>query len=182
MLSIYLSMVETDEERDLVTRIYTHFERMMYKIALGILKNPQDAEDAVSEAFIRIIKNLDKISGLDKEKCKGFVIIVIRNVAIDVYKKRKKDEHLNIDEAYDISGGDVENDFLEKYDTDVIHNAINSLKDEYRDIITMRYLYDMTINDISTMIGMTYDGTNKRLHRAEQSLFKIISEVDYVKQ
>ncbi|MBP1535716.1 MAG: transposase, partial [Ruminococcus sp.] len=41
---------------------------------------------------------------------------------------------------------------------------------------------NMTINDISTMIGMTYDGTNKRLHRAEQSLFKIISEVDYVKQ
>ena len=67
MLSIYLSMVETDEERDLVTRIYTHFERMMYKIALGILKNPQDAEDAVSEAFIRIIKNLDKISMIKRK-------------------------------------------------------------------------------------------------------------------
>lgn len=59
MLSFYLSMVETDEERDLVTRLYYTYERMMYKIALGILKNPHDAEDAVSEAFIRLIKNLD---------------------------------------------------------------------------------------------------------------------------
>ena len=177
MLSFYLSMVETDEERDLVTRLYYTYERMMYKIALGVLKNPHDAEDAVSEAFIRLIKNLDKVSDVGSVKCKGFVIIVIKNVSIDMYNKRKQDEHLDIDEAYDISGGNVEEDFIEKYDADVIHNTINSLKDEYRDILTMRYLYDMTIDDISHIVGMTYDGTNKRLHRAEQSLLSKLSEV-----
>lgn len=177
MLSFYLSMVETEEERNLVTKLYYTYEQMMYKIALGILKKPQDAEDAVSEAFIRLIKNINKVSDVGSDKCKGFIIIVIRNVSIDMYKKRKKNEYLDIDEAYDISGGNVEEDFINKYDADVIHNTINSLKDEYRDIITMRYLYDMTIDEISCIVGMTYDGTNKRLHRAEQSLYKKLSEV-----
>lgn len=179
MLSFYLSMVETEEERDLVTRLFNLYERKMYTIAFGILKNKQDAEDAVSESFIKLINNLDKVSDIDSSKCKGFIAIVVKNTAIDIYNKRKKDIHSDIDVAYDLSGGTVEEDFLKGFDYVEIHNAINMLKDEYKQALTLRYFYDMKIEDIAKIIGITYDGTLKRIKRAEQSLYKVLSEMNY---
>ena len=54
MLSLYLSMVETDDEREFVTKLYQTYRQRMYNLAYGILNNKHDAEDAVSTAFIRI--------------------------------------------------------------------------------------------------------------------------------
>lgn len=179
MLSFYLSLVETEEERDLVTRLFNLYERKMYVIAYGILNNKQDAEDAVSESFIKLINNLDKISDINSSKCKGFITIVVKNTAIDIYNKRKKDIHSDIDEAYDLSGGDVEEDFLKDFDCESIHNAVNMLKDEYKQALTLKYFYDMKIDDIAKIIGITYDGTLKRIKRAEQSLYKTLSEMNY---
>ena len=179
MLSFYLSLVETEEERDLVTRLYNMYERKMYVIAYGILKNKQDAEDAVSESFIKLINNLDKVSDINSSKCKGFITIVVKNTAINIYNKHKKDIHPDIDEAYDLSGGDVEEDFLKGFDYESIHNAVNMLKDEYKQALTLKYFYDMKIDDIAKIIGITYDGTLKRIRRAEQSLYKTLSEMNY---
>ncbi len=179
MLSLYLSMVETDEERDLVTSLFNLYERKMYVIAYGILNNKQDAEDAVSESFIKLINNLDKISDIESPKCKGFITIVVKNTAIDVYNKRKKHIHSDIDEAYDLSGGDVEEDFLRDFDYESIRRAVGLLKEEYRQALTLKYFYEMKIEDIAKIIGITYDGARKRISRAEQGLCKMLSEVNY---
>lgn len=61
MLSLYLSMVETDEQRTFIEELYKNYERKMYGVAFGILHNKHDAEDAVHSAFIRIIENVEKI-------------------------------------------------------------------------------------------------------------------------
>ncbi len=177
MLSLYLSMVETEEERDLVTELYNTYEHMMYKIAFGILKNKQDAEDAVSESFIKVIKNLDKISGIDENKRKGFLVIVAKNAAIDIYNKRKHDEHLDLDDAVAISGGDVEEEVFERYDIEVLHTHINSLKVEYSEVLSLKYFYGMSNDEISQITGLTYAGASKRLQSAKRALYAGLTEV-----
>ena len=62
MLDILLSMVETDDDKELVTRLFETYRQRMYNLAYGILQNNHDAEDAVSNAFIRLMNNLHKIS------------------------------------------------------------------------------------------------------------------------
>ena len=53
MLSIYLSMVETDEQRTFIEQLYKTYERKMYGAAFDILHNKHDAEDAVHSAFVQ---------------------------------------------------------------------------------------------------------------------------------
>ena len=55
MLSLYLSMVETDEQRTLVEQLFFDYEQIMFRTAFAVLHNEHDSEDAVHEAFIRII-------------------------------------------------------------------------------------------------------------------------------
>ena len=84
-------MVETEEQRSLVEQIYHDYEQTMYHAAFAVLHNKQDAEDAVHEAFVRLITNIDRLAAIEKKKQKSFVIIVTRNIAIDTYRRRQRE-------------------------------------------------------------------------------------------
>ena len=51
MLAIYLSMLETNEEKNQFEQLYIKYKQDMYAVAYGILKNKEDAEDAVHQSF-----------------------------------------------------------------------------------------------------------------------------------
>lgn len=54
MLYIYLSALDTDEEKDYFEELYLQYRHKMYGIAYSILHNEQDSEDAVHQAFLKI--------------------------------------------------------------------------------------------------------------------------------
>mgnify|MGYP002084514187 FL=1 len=66
MLMIYLSMLDTEEDKDIFIVLHGEYSQMMYKKAYYILKDSALAEDVVQESFIRILKNFDKVI---KKKC-----------------------------------------------------------------------------------------------------------------
>ncbi len=68
----------------------------MFKVANSILKNTFDAEEAVNEAFLRIAINFSKVSEANQHKARKFAVITVRNVAIDIYNKKKGYEAENI--------------------------------------------------------------------------------------
>ena len=76
MLSIYLSMVETEEEKDLVTDLYNTYKQILFDVSMSILHNTADAEDAVQESFIRIIKNITKIDDVNSLGTKAFCVVI----------------------------------------------------------------------------------------------------------
>ena len=51
---IYLSMIDTPEDRSKFERLYIEYRDVMYHVAYKILNNEQDAEDAVHQAFVKI--------------------------------------------------------------------------------------------------------------------------------
>ncbi len=61
MLVYYLQMMDTPEEKIRFEQIYLNYRGLMYRVAEGVLHNCQDAEDAVYNAFLRIIKQFNKL-------------------------------------------------------------------------------------------------------------------------
>ena len=61
---LYLQMLETPEEKSLFEQIYLEYRGLMYHVAYEILHNDQDAEDAVHQAFVKIVENIKKIVGV----------------------------------------------------------------------------------------------------------------------
>ena len=172
MLDILLSMVETDDDKELVTRLFETYRQRMYNIAYGILQNNQDAEDAVSNAFIRIMNNLHKISDPESSKTRGYVAIVTKNAAIDVYNERKKHIHDDIDELNIASDQNMEAIIIDKYDHEVVDNAIGRLNENYRNILILRYYYDLPLANIAQALGISENAVKHRLYRAQESLAK----------
>ncbi len=58
---LFLTMIDSDEDKSKFEVIYENYRNLMFFVAKKILYSDSDAEDAVQDAFIRIINNLDKI-------------------------------------------------------------------------------------------------------------------------
>lgn len=61
MLSFYLSALESAADKEDFRALYRRYHGVMERTALAILQDPRDAEEAVQEAFIRVIENFSKI-------------------------------------------------------------------------------------------------------------------------
>ena len=176
MLSMYLSMVETEEQRGMVGRLYIDQKQTMYHTAFAILKNKQDAEDAVHEAFLRIITNIDKLSEIGSEKIKSFVIIVVKNIAIDIYRKRLQITTVDASEDDDTDISEVERKVLESSEYDILNKVVGMLPETQRNVLILKYYHDMTTADISAMLGVTASAVRTRICRAERKLAKLLEE------
>ena len=63
-----------EKEQEKLKLLYDIYEQPMYRIAYAILHHTEQAEDAVSDAFLRILKNLKKIGDVRSEKTKHYII------------------------------------------------------------------------------------------------------------
>lgn len=66
--------------------------------ANNILNDKYLSEDVVHEAFLRIIDNIDKVEHLDSQKTRGFIFTIVKNIAIDKYRKRKRENYISYNE------------------------------------------------------------------------------------
>ena len=82
MLNLYLLMIDSTDDKNKLELIYNQYKNLMLNRAYDILKDRGLAEDAVHNAFIRILKNLDKISEINCPKTKSFVVVIVENVSI----------------------------------------------------------------------------------------------------
>lgn len=68
MFIIFLSAL-SDSERDLVNQIFKEYNMKLYHISFSILHSQQDAEDALAQAFLKIIDHIDRIKKYHVTKC-----------------------------------------------------------------------------------------------------------------
>ena len=83
-------MVETEEEKDLVTELYNTYKQILFNVSMSILHNTADAEDAVQETFVRIISNLSKIDCANEKRSNAYIFVVTRNICYDILRKKHK--------------------------------------------------------------------------------------------
>ena len=69
---IYLQMIESEEDKSKFIEIYNQYKYLMFSVANRILKNEYDAEDAVHQAFVSIIDNLNKVISGEEEDTEFF--------------------------------------------------------------------------------------------------------------
>ena len=155
--------------------IYKEYSGLMYSKAFSILKNQSDAEDAVSDAFLRLLKNRNKIEDPYSNKTKSFAMIITENCAIDIYRKRKRLNEVELDEEiqekvsqdigiYDYSG---ENRVTEQ---------IMRLSPKYRNILILKYVHGFDYSEIAEFLNVTETNARKIGQRAKDKLEKYCRE------
>ena len=165
---IYLQIVETAEERSKLEAIYTEYRDMMYRVAFSVLHNREDAEDAVHYAFVSLAENIIKISDVNCPKTAGYIVTIVENKAIDIY--RRKQNHPQVEYIDEIVGIQVE------YEADdELTACILKLPARQRSVILLKYSQGYTTREIAKILGITEANTQKIEYRAKKKL-KILCE------
>lgn len=178
MLSIYLSVIDTQEKRNEFLLIYKLHSSLMYNIAYKILKNKTSAEDAVQEAFLAVAKNMDKISDAESLKTRNYLIMIVRNYALKIYNHNKDDSWYEISEEFIADGQDIEMQTESKDVCKKIFEIIKTLDSSYSDMLMLRFYYDLSEQEIAEQLNITLQNVRTRLSRARKKLKERLKEAD----
>ncbi len=174
MLLFYLSLIDTEEEKSKFEKLYYDYKALMKYIAFDILKDEQLAEDAVHNAFIKLTNYLDKIDDTDCHKTKGFIVIVIRSVAKDMYRRRKRELEFSINE--DITYRVSDEFSLTSFDVGEIVSKIETLPEIYKDVLILKYIQEIENSEIADVLNIKQATVRKRLERAKIMLAELLEK------
>ena len=180
MLQFYLSLLDSEEDHELFTKMYTENLDYMRKIAYGILKSHEKAEDAVQEAFLRIIESFNKFHNISCPKTRSFCVNVCRNVSYNMYNKDKKFTEVEFDEAieYNSDRNQVEDEILDKASVELFVEKLMSLSKIYRDVMYLYCFDNMSVKEIAYIMNIPAETVKKRIQRARSKLAELIEEGD----
>ena len=154
------------------------FEAMMlphmdaaHNLARWLLRNEQDAQDIVQEAYLRAFKSF---SGFHGSNGRPWLLTIVRNTAYTLLKKnRAADLTTTFDEEIHASGHESVSPaaILEhSEDAQLMKNVMNQLPAEFREILTLRHQESLSYNEIGEILKIPVGTVMSRLARARTKL------------
>lgn len=171
---LFFLIVLTSEEEDLIKSLYENEQIKMYSIALNILQQPDDAEEAVQEAFLRITDKIGRISQLPCPERVPFCVVIVKNVSKNMRRDRKPT--VNMEDVENIlldMDSDPQQDFFANADSEHLAQCIKELSPPERDLILMKWGKDMGYRQIGEIMGISEETAKKRGQRALKQLRRI---------
>ncbi len=171
MLAFYLSLVQTPQEKEKVEQLYHTYRHVMKYIALELLRNETLAEDAVHDAFIRLIRHLGGIADVASQKTRSFVCIVARSAAMDVLRAEKKQTTVSIDE---VAEPGYTPDPCAAMEMRSLLAALEQLPVNHKDILSLKVYHGLSDGRIADLLGLNAATVRKRLQRARAALADLV--------
>ena len=176
-----IQSLETDEQRKTAADIFEMYHNAMYWTAFRILQNTADAEDAVMKAAENICVNIDSFPGLEEREEKLLVSAIVRNAAIDIYRRKAKTDILNgADFLFsDEESVTIENQLPEMFpeeDFGILQKHVVKLKEKYKIILMMKYRECLSNTEIAKHLGIPASTVDTHLDRAKKELKRLAEE------
>lgn len=169
MLSFFLAVLESDADRQMFTAIYDQYHSQMERVAIKILKKQSDAEDAVQNAFMQVIRHFEKIYQIPCENLPFWLISIVKNEAYMILRKNKKVVPLEDWSCFSKKAADV-------MDYAALVELFSELPDTYRQVLEMKVILGYTDAEISARLGITETAVSTRASRGRKLLREILEK------
>lgn len=174
MIPLFILMIQDAEDRELLIEYYTQYRYTMLHVAQSILHDPGLAEDAVQEAFFRLAKNIKKVRP-DPKQVRAFLVTIVQNVSIDIFKQRKAAAALSLDQLAAEAGDpadpvSVEETVIHKDEMDAAVQLLMSMPVKYSTVFLLRYKHDLDHRTIARMLNLPEATVRKHLQRARERI------------
>jgi RNA polymerase sigma factor (sigma-70 family) len=164
------------------------FERLVmphldaaYNLARWLARDRHQAQDVVQEACVRALRFLDSCQGDDG---RAWLLAIVRNTFYSMWRKRPSEEtHAEIDddsllwgarpEAWDL---DPAITYARKTDRERIDRALLRLPLEFREVVILRELEDLSYREIAEMLSVPAGTVMSRLSRARALLARYLKQ------
>jgi len=176
-----------DGDRGALGELLERYERRTYNLAFRLMGNHADACDAAQEALVRVCIRLHNFRG--DSAFSTWLYRVVTNTCLDELRRRGRLRHSSLDEAVPLEEGTVPRQAVDETEGPVecaerheiqaaVQRAINRLPYEYRIVVILRDIQDLSYQETASILGTTLGTIKSRLHRARQALRTIIADTE----
>ena len=159
-------------EADAFGFFYDKYVKSIYRFIYIKVGNKQVAEDITQDVFLKIWQHL-----VDKKNIKSFrafIFRIARNTVIDHYRSSKQELPLDYaSESMEIEEMVLSTD--QNMDAAILLKEINKLKPEYQEVLLLRYVEDMSVEDIAQVMDKDKNNIRVTIHRALSKL-KVVTK------
>lgn len=168
-------------QRDNFHLLIRPYEQQLYRTAFALVKNEAEAEDVVQDAVLKAYRKLASFRG--DAKFSTWLISITLNEARGRLRKESRVAFDSLDEKREQNGDytpaaltdwrEVPLAALERQEIRaLVQQAVAELPDAYREIITLRDVEELSVNDTASLLGISVALVKVRLHRARMMLQK----------
>ena len=158
------------------TQLVETYQKPVYNLCYRMLDEPEAAEDAAQETFLRAYQNLHRY---DNSRSFGtWILSIAAHYCIDRLRKRRfsvfsmdaEDDEGMAFEIADPASPDPEAESSKQEDRDRLHHLLKDLDETDRAAVIMRYWYDYSEVEIAQSLNLTVSAVKSRLHRSRRAL------------
>jgi len=140
------------------------YQRVLFRVALRMLGDPEDARDATQETFVRVYQRLAEYD--DRHRFFSWLYRILTNECLNVLRARRPREEMP---ETAVSGGVLEALELEERRR-VVQRAIDALLPDHREVLVLRHFAELSYEEIAETIGVPVKTVKSRLYTARQLL------------
>ena len=148
---------------DVIGQAYQEYADMLYRIALTYMRNREDAEDAVHDAFVTYIEKAPGFSDSAHER--AWLVRVTVNKCLDAKRRHKIRQYTPLEDA-DVQSQAAAADEL----PDELSDALGRLPDKLRLVTVLHYFEGFSVKEVAAMTSTTASAVKMRLSRAREML------------
>lgn len=178
-IPVAILSIGNEDDRAFMVRLYVDYRWLMYKVALSVVREPQLAEDMVSQTLCEMIDNLEKIRAVDCCKLRGYIVSFVRNVSVDFVRKRDRQGKyffLTGEEAEVAAEDSVDENLIRMAEIDALKRGFARLSENDRPLLTMKYFDGLSDEEIAARLGVAKASVRTYLMRARNRLCQRLKE------
>lgn len=153
------------------------YQQDVYRLALSILDDSSEADDATQESLLAALRGLDSFHGTSSLKTWLFSITV--NICRTRLQRQKRRERLGqiLSGILRVQGTpSIEEHAIEQESGESIWNAIHEMDEKHRIPVVLRYYHDLSVAEISHILQIPEGTVHSRLNTARRQLHKVLKE------
>lgn len=165
------------DNRERIEEVYRLYEQKMYRIAFSILGNVTDAEDAVQDAVLKLVRLVRKLEDPASDRTKRYVLRAIQSTSIDIYRKNNKDREHRLDHEVESVVGDMPSPETLYSHREEIRERLAELSEDQREAVTLHLIREMSFEEIAKEKNISLAAVRRRYERGLRKL-KMLSGED----
>ena len=174
--------LDGEEERKFMERLYQEFHLLIYNHACRYFSDQSQIDDLVQQTYLKLMKYLPKLRSLERNILPGYIVNVVKSLAIDELRKNQRARSINF--------SDLEEDFEEKFvdpknleadswasiEIGQFVRVLLKLPESDQFILKAKYFLGWCDKDIAKTLGIKENALRVRLHRAKQKAIAIYKD------
>lgn len=166
-----MQMIDDPVGKTKFEALYIKYRGLMYHVAYQLLRNEPDAEDAVQQSFLSLLRNLDKVQQVDSSETRAYVTIIAEHKAIDIIREKQRLTTVELeDNVYGIA--------FQPPGDHGYGDAIAALPAQYREVLLLRHAQGYSTREVAEILEISYEAARKLLYRAKEALRNQLGKED----